>query len=667
MPTLYPKRGAETEGAAKSFLTAIYLKKQPITEEKLSHNIEEITPFEQFMGTTEILQLSQEEKESLFTWEMPYYQRLDKLLKEAGVEIKVYPKRVSKGGDTSREVKANLSSWKTPEIKRLIDKIKNKKVTFADIDAVFAEKTFAYDMNAEEIEQNVRQIYIIKNFLKDLESSSDKKSAWPQNNVKLLTACIKKMETLQDSYEKDTRKALESQLLGELLPRIAEDGRLDITDIQHPTRLSFVMNRNEIETALSDLYVLKSDLQNELIALNNATTPLEIAQCMMAIFYLKKVNSHIAATKQTGLHKDFPSEHRKQRHAERMTKFIYGASSELLENRERSVIPKVVQKQVQEQTETILSTAAFQDANIRKLGLDPAKVLDTTPGSPYTFTSEQAREIAEDALNEYGILSSEPHTTYRKERKGPAKDGKWQAIIDPNVTTFMVNGTQKVVKIPPNKTYHIHNIISVLIGHEIEGHVLQWVNKEHMPLQLFQKGGDRAMLWAEMGAMYNQDIVGRECFGIASPAQPDYIPAMQVKERGGNYLDVVKTMFDFHRDAIALMPSEEERSRERKKFLTRAINRSFRLFNGTDEFAKRGTGVTHTKDTVYLEQVAVMDILKETGMENLAFLGGMNLDNIAALIKIGFMDKDKVIGPKRIAQKIWTMHKPKYLLENTAA
>lgn len=470
-----------------------------------------------------------------------------------------------------------------------------------------------------------------------------------------------------------SRNYVEKELLRQLKPRVSKTYTLEIKNsdgmvpIKLPKRFRMLINEQEIDNKLLSLYSFKNTLRREVANIETDTSGLGLAKKELLKLFQKKTNHLLANIKHAILHKD---SHTQDRQRARYSKFIYGASDVELEIRstgkilgkDRSVIPAVVKRSTNEQIQQLLTSDKVENANMKALGLDPNKLRDDTPGSPYAFSSEQVRLLAERLIDAYGELSTEPASTFDIERTGPAVDDKWQAVINPKITALSIDPARKVLSIPPDRTYNVISVISVVLGHELEGHMLQALNKKNVPLRLFQKvGGDRAMLWSEMGAMYNQARVAQECFGKIPSAAPTYVSAMLAKEKGGNYLDVVKAMIDVQADFVATLP-ESKRESEKEKILKRAINRAFRLFNGVDDFEHSSTRIPNTKDTAYMEQRILMSFLQEMHMENLAFLGGMNLETVAVLMKLGILNKDDVMAPKNVAQQIWSEMKDKYRL-----
>jgi hypothetical protein len=199
---------------------------------------------------------------------------------------------------------------------------------------------------------------------------------------------------------------------------------------------------------------------------------------------------------------------------------------------------------------------------------------------------------------------------------------------------------------------------------------VQAENREKIPLRLFgeKMGGFRSEVFSEGGAMLVESDVCEELFGYENIPNPHYIKAMAKKLEGGNYLDCVKTYYESIREGILIKKEDKQINNEEfkealKNALELSINRTKRLFKGGDDLNNKSNYLTHSKDTVYAEQVLIMNKLRENGLENCAFVKGVNLDTLATLTEIGLVDLDKIERPNMdIIRKIWDQEKDKYEL-----
>ena len=213
--------------------------------------------------------------------------------------------------------------------------------------------------------------------------------------------------------------------------------------------------------------------------------------------------------------------------------------------------------------------------------------------------------------------------------------------------------------------------IAITIGHEIEGHALQHNNKKRIPLQLFKKvGGNRSVIFAEGGAMNNENKITEQAFGYSSLTDADYIRAMQKRMEGGSYPECVKAFYDCTIEPYKLqyekgLISEPDYKNMCESTLKRAVNRTKRIFRGSTAGSEESSFITNSKNTVYLEQVQLFRALEAHGLEKYLYLTGANLDDLLFLMKAGLFDPNKIDEPKFHALKIWDRVKDQYQLEET--
>ncbi len=336
----------------------------------------------------------------------------------------------------------------------------------------------------------------------------------------------------------------------------------------------------------------------------------------------------------------------------RYDKFLFGATTEYDESGERHQVGQELSVFADQFEDDYVRSMLEKEAGIREKGLDGNKIAEKT------FGEGEFTPLAEETLQAYGLLSDEPATGYVKERPGPAGDNKWQFVVREEYGTMAVNGKQKVVTCGKD-AQSVAGLISIMLAHEIEGHVLQNENKSKIPLRLFRRmGSGRSVIFSECGAMNNQDVVSQEAFGYASPPHPHYIRAMEKKLQGGNYQECVQAFYDSAMKGPSLMKSlgkvsEEEWEKQSQRHLKTAIDRTRRLFGPNADLASGDGQLTKSKDTVYLEQVKLYQELKKHGLEKYVFVGGANLDALLFLMESGFLNPQDIRQPKQHSLEIW--------------
>jgi hypothetical protein len=347
-----------------------------------------------------------------------------------------------------------------------------------------------------------------------------------------------------------------------------------------------------------------------------------------------------------------------------LDKFVFGTSRDLDERGDYNQISGEIEAKVMSALDSNRDFAVVQRNSILSQGLDPEKILAEN------ITPEQRKKWGDQVLDRYGLLSSENSGTYLKSQNTPPPDNKWRYVLRPDRKTLAVNQKQKVVLDSDHTNRDLIKSLLVAVGHEIEGHVLQHENKAKIPLRLFKSvGGDRGHLMSEGGAVYNEDQLIQQILGYHRPVATYYLCAMKRKQQGGDFLDCLKSAYSVEISRIRAKYNLND-AVEKEKFLEEArktvkmlLPRIRRIFSGVD-LADRSGYLPNTKDTVYLEQDILMEKLAAAGLEKLAFLGAINLRNIATLLRIGLLKYEDIMEPKYYTKEIWGQIKHQYQIEN---
>jgi hypothetical protein len=350
----------------------------------------------------------------------------------------------------------------------------------------------------------------------------------------------------------------------------------------------------------------------------------------------------------------------------RYDKFVHGASDEFdAEGWRKQISSKLIAlADVQEQG--YLSSILEKKENIAEKGLDA----DTL--SQKDIEPAEVERLCNETLAHYGLLSSHPSSEYDPKRPGPAQDGKWQVVVKDTYRSLSVNSRQKVIKCP-NESQTITRLLSITLAHEIEGHVIQHENKSKIPLKLFDDiGSDRSSIFAEAGAMSNQDHVTTSAFGYESVSRPHYVRAMVKKLEGGNYADCVEA---YYHSAIRPYTLQLEQGdidadtfkKECAAQLKTAIGSAGRLFRGgaskTDTYAH----LPESKATVYIEQTQLALALKERGLHKLLNLAGVNAAALEFLLRAKMIDMADIQSPDFYSLQLWEERKEGYALSGGPA
>lgn len=347
-----------------------------------------------------------------------------------------------------------------------------------------------------------------------------------------------------------------------------------------------------------------------------------------------------------------------EKNSSRFDKFIHGAGSGYDASGWREQISASLDRSAREIGDAYLASVLEKEESIRSKGLDEKKILEKN------ISWEEFKEMGDRTLEVYGILSDVSSEEYDASRTGPAQDDKWQFVCRDEYKSFSVDGKRKALK-TAKKSVSVGTAIP-LLAHEIEGHALQHENKSKIPLRLFRKvGGGRWQVFAECGAMQNQDIVSKEAFGFETIPHPHYIKAMRERLDGGDYLQCVQAFYESTLQELRLKKKlgkvdEGGFKKEATEKLSLAINRTRRLFSNPSFFQSPSEFLTNSKDTVYLEQVELYRKLKERSLEKYAYIGSANLKTIEFLLESGFLDPKTIRQPKFHALKIWESMQGKY-------
>ncbi len=347
-------------------------------------------------------------------------------------------------------------------------------------------------------------------------------------------------------------------------------------------------------------------------------------------------------------------------------KFLTGTSDESTEAGWQKQVGTELSELADQQEELFIENLLRQKEGIAVKGLSPEKLFAET------ISPEEVEAYCEETLAHYDLLSTEPASEYSPSRPGPAADGKWQIIVKDSYKSLSVNGKQKVIKCP-NKPQSVDRLLGVSIAHEIEGHALQHTNRSNIPLRLFEKiGSDRSSIFAEAGAVSNEDHVKHTAFGYHKVTHPHYIRAMLKKHEGGTYAECLDSYYQsaikglrIRHESGTLSPVEFEQAC--LKQLQEAINRTGRLFRGGASRTDANPHIAESKATVYLEQTKLAAELKKNGLEKALNLTGVNLDALAFLLIPKMIDLEEIKTPDFYSLELWEKMKSGYTAEQAEA
>ncbi len=477
---------------------------------------------------------------------------------------------------------------------------------------------------------------------------------------------VKKL--VEDGIESKSKEFQRARVVEQLKSKLKTDGGFeDTSDIVPPENISLLVNTEQMAEKIQIMRNLKQLLKSHLVRFEHPSDNLEYAKKVLVEMYLKRLNVAIAnlyLSARSVKEKEIKFGYASLSVAEkkilsetnlfmdpdvqltRIDKFIFGASRELDEKQKYGSISSALLEYAQHIDQR--RSEIDPRESIKGMGLDPEKVLAENIGP------EELKRLADQMLELYGL--------------GNNSTNPWKYEIQKR-RTLAVTGDNRIIK-GVNIPRSILDAITILLGHEIEGHVLQHENSSHIPLKIFsdEDGGGRSSLFAEGGAMYVQDKITKEIFGYEKLPKTSYLKTLTKRLAGGNFIDCVKTYFESTnienleaRESGQITDSEYMSATE--KNLNTAFSSTQRIFKYGD-IRKSQIGIsTRSKDLAYLEQKRVLDKMANSPLLKLAFVGGMNLETAYSLIDLGLLKLDELVEPKMLSIKIWETLKDKYLLK----
>lgn len=486
----------------------------------------------------------------------------------------------------------------------------------------------------------------------------------------------------QAKLKGQSKKFSQEKQAEEIRSTLDQEGNINIQGLENPKRFFILLSPEKALEKIHRMRKFKRHLVQDYSKENaNESENYNKVQGKIVNLYRKRINEIIAemfgysvmiekmsnkigsiklAEKEEGLLHQYPGMKKFVDMFSRYDKFVHGsgntAENEKQIGRDLENLANLIEEQSLENEKNKRRNAAAKGIDFYKL----AKTYDI-PKETFAF-------YAEKFFQEYGQKSSEPADTFDPNRKGPASDDKWQYCARSTYNAFDVSLKQKVIK-APIRDRSIEDLVAILLGHEFT-HFVQMLNQEKLPLRLFKKVcGDRRDMLVEGGGMMMQSKISEELFGYKFFPRVQYVRAMAERQKGGTYLDCAKV---FYQSSIKLLQANEgfnelpkiKKEELMKKEIDTAVKSVKRLFASGDDYNSKVGFLTGSRATVYLEQYAAMEKLKEKGLDKYCLVRGLNLKAIASLMEMGFIDVSNIEIPKvDFIKKVWKEIKGKCLLE----
>lgn len=488
---------------------------------------------------------------------------------------------------------------------------------------------------------------------------------------------------LKQRYETEslnaTNKALSKRLLSDATP----DGKLDLNGIDAPQVITVILSPKELHKKWEGLRTIRKELQlieanldqsanddknqriakKEIIAMYRHRVN-EILMQLYGDIYLVKMKEEVLGTEglnaeEAALVTKVKGFKNRERSLHLLDKMLRGAGEKDEQSGSYQSVSNSTRAAANEIINVLRPLAQLtRDDNMRANGIDPAKVFDPKN----KITAAERKLFGDTVIAHYGELSDEPAGPATLERKGPAADGKWQ----------FVTGSTEAMAVDPERRFirdaaqprSVDEALAVGTAHEVEGHMLQALNRQRIPLAMMSNiNSDRRTVLAESGAVSNEKEMNRAMFGFERYSEGvDSIVGLEARAQGKSYLECVEAVYESKIKSIrGRYDLNDAQQKEAfmliaRKTLDGAIERVKRLFRGTDtkllSLDKSGKYITNSQEAAYTEQEIVFEKLKALGLEKLAYLG-LNLRTVLTLCRLGLLDMNNIKTPQFKTLELW--------------
>lgn len=491
----------------------------------------------------------------------------------------------------------------------------------------------------------------------------------------------KENAALKQSYETDSLNATNKALSARLLSDDTVDGKLVLTDVPVPRVMSIILNPKELDQKWTSLRAVRQELKRlgaslgesgESESMSMAKTEIiamyrhrvnEILMQLYGDMYLVQMKKEVVGSEGlTADEEELSGKVRGFKNLDRslslLDKMLRGAG-EIREDHTYDSISNSTRAAAAEIINTLRPLAEdTRDQVMMAKGVDPKKVFDPAR----RITAAERKVFGDTVINHYGVLSSEPAGPEVLERKGTAADGNWQFVTG-NKGAMAVDPSRRFVR-DAAQPRSIDEALAVGTAHEVEGHMIQALNRQGIPLAIMREmNTDRRTVVSESGAVSNEKAMNRAMFGFERYSTGvDSIVGLDARAAGKGYLECVEVIYESKIQSIRAQYDLSDPDQKKafmliaRKTLDGVIERTKRLFRGTDvklmSLEKTSKYVTNSQEAAYTEQEIVYDKLKELGLEKFVYYG-LNLRTVLSLLKLGLIDIDNVRTPDFKTQELW--------------
>lgn len=489
---------------------------------------------------------------------------------------------------------------------------------------------------------------------------------------------------IKQKYESESLKASTAKLSKSLLPEDSPDGLLDVVDSQAPHIVTVILNTDVLRKKWENLRQLRQKIktiEDRLVTTDDSETLRaakkevilmyrhRINEILMQLYgdlYLLKSKEEVVGTEglnadEVALTQGIKGYKNLERSLSLLDKMLRGVGE--MEGEEGKASYTQVSNSTRAAATSIINTLRplvedSKDAAMRKKGIDPKKVNN----KGQYITPAERKVFGDTVLAHYGLLSVVPAGPESLERSGPAEDGSWQFVTG-NTGAMAVDPTKRIVR-DASQNRSVDEALAVGTAHEVEGHALQAVNRQAIPLRIMDGvNADRRTVLAESGAVSNEKLMNKAMFGFDRYSSGiDSIPGLEARLLGKSYLECVEVIYESKmkhvREKYDLSQSDQRAAfmLVARKILDGVIERTKRLFRSTETkfigFDRTAKYITNSQEAAYTEQEIVFDKLKDLGLEKLAYLG-LNLRTVLALLKLGLLDLNTIKMPEFKTLELW--------------
>ena len=433
-----------------------------------------------------------------------------------------------------------------------------------------------------------------------------------------------------------------------------QDAGGDVEKVSNPERITRIVNIDKLIEKVRGLRNFKRQLKDTSRELTDSNGDLKEAKRIVADLYRRYVNALIAQEYDSG--RVLSAHPKRTEKEEEALGFLRGTSRVVRDNR-------FLSKQASRTLERIDHFLAGTGVRIRKEGLFEtipeklakyAEARATEPPSEetaeylkfngYKIDAQQAAVLARIILKEYGFTE---------------KDKSWDAVVLERKGTLAVSKKKREIRIPKSFNRGLIDTLAVL-AHEVEGHVLRYVNQEESfggGLRLIEEfTTGRGGILSEAAAMRIEDDTKQGLVGLKREALPYYYLTLLRKREGGSFRECFKTFFEAHaKRKYALSLDEAVNNREvYREIFDYAYDRTLRVFRRDTPLDDTSGYLPTSEQLEYIEQELVVDVLREKGLGKLLYVVGVDLYSLSELKRLGMLDLSKIREPVMVvANEIW--------------